>query len=58
MNSRIKRSKAQEWDDRPDSITVKLAPLSLSILKYTPLRWKRIEPKKKNPKQPKIKKRK
>lgn len=36
VNSRVKRSKAVEWDDRPDSITVKLAPLSLSILKYAP----------------------
>ncbi|MCM1191243.1 MAG: 1,4-alpha-glucan branching protein GlgB [Butyrivibrio sp.] len=36
VNSRVKRSKAIEWDDRPDSVTVKLAPLSLSILKYTP----------------------
>lgn len=36
VNSRVKRSKAVEWDDRPDSVTVKLAPLSLSILKYAP----------------------
>lgn len=36
VNSRVKRSKALEWDDRPDSITVKLAPLSLSILKFMP----------------------
>ena len=37
VNSRVKRSKEAEWDDRPYSVTVKLAPLSLSILKYIPL---------------------
>ena len=37
INSRAKRSREKEWDDRPDSVTVKLAPLSLSILKYIPL---------------------
>ncbi|MCI9337252.1 MAG: 1,4-alpha-glucan branching protein GlgB [Lachnospiraceae bacterium] len=37
VNSRVKRSKAGEWDDRPCSVTVKVAPLSLSILKYIPL---------------------
>ncbi len=37
VNGRVKRSKAVEWDDRPYSITVKAAPLSLSILKYIPL---------------------
>ena len=36
VNSRVKRSRQVEADDRPDSISVKLAPLSLSILKYTP----------------------
>ncbi len=36
VNSRVKRSRQVETDDRPDSISVKLAPLSLSILKYTP----------------------
>ncbi|MCM1025149.1 MAG: 1,4-alpha-glucan branching protein GlgB [Roseburia sp.] len=36
VNGRAKRSRKKEWDDRPDSITVKLAPLSLSILKYIP----------------------
>lgn len=35
-NSRIKRTKAKEWDDRRQSITVKLAPLSLSILEFIP----------------------
>ena len=37
VNSRVKRSKETEWDDRPYSVTVHLAPLSLSILKYIPL---------------------
>lgn len=36
VNSRVKAAKKVEWDDRPDSITVKLAPLSLSILQYIP----------------------
>lgn len=36
VNSRAKRSKNIEWDDRDASVTVKLAPLSLSILKYIP----------------------
>ncbi len=36
-NPRVKKSKKQEWDDREDSVTVKLAPLSLSILKFIPL---------------------
>lgn len=37
VNSRVKRSRAMEWDDRPYCVTVKTAPLSLSILKYIPL---------------------
>lgn len=36
VNSRAKRSKDVEWDDRSASVTVKLAPLALSILKYIP----------------------
>ena len=36
VNNRVKRAKAGEWDDRPYSVTVKMAPLSLSILKYIP----------------------
>ncbi len=36
LNSRIKQSRAVEWDDRPNSVTVRLAPLSLCILKYLP----------------------
>lgn len=34
VNSRIKKTAAQEWDDRPFSIKIKLAPLSLSILSF------------------------
>lgn len=37
VNSRSKRSRGVECDDRADSVTIKLAPLSLSILKYIPL---------------------
>ena len=37
VNGRVKRSKEREWDDRPHSVTLKLAPLSVSILKYIPL---------------------
>ncbi len=36
VNSRMRRSKQVTWDDKPDSVTVKLAPLSLSILRYIP----------------------
>ena len=36
VNSRIKKAKEVEWDDRAQSVTVKLAPLSLSILRYIP----------------------
>lgn len=36
VNSRIKHSRDAEWDTRENSVTVKLAPLSLSILKYFP----------------------
>ena len=34
VNSRIKKTAKKEWDDRPYSIQVKLAPLSMSILAY------------------------
>ncbi|MCI9438450.1 MAG: 1,4-alpha-glucan branching protein GlgB [Lachnospiraceae bacterium] len=36
VNNRVKRAKPVEWDDRPYSVTVKMAPLSLSILKFIP----------------------
>ena len=36
VNARIKKTTEKEWDDRPYSIKVKLAPLSVSILSYRP----------------------
>lgn len=36
VNGRIKKTAEKEWDDRPYSISIKLAPLSLSILSYKP----------------------
>ena len=36
VNSKPIASKEIEWDDRPESITVKLAPLSVTILKFVP----------------------
>ncbi len=43
VNSRAKRSSSAEWDDRKNSVTVKLAPLSLSILKYIPFTKEELE---------------
>ncbi len=34
VNARIKKTAKKEWDERPCSIQVKLAPLALSILEY------------------------
>lgn len=36
VNSKVLSSIEREWDDRPESVTVKLAPVSLSILQYSP----------------------
>lgn len=36
VNSRIKAAVDTEWDDRRQSVTVKLAPQSLSILQFVP----------------------
>ncbi|MCM1570246.1 MAG: alpha amylase C-terminal domain-containing protein, partial [Roseburia sp.] len=36
VNARIKPAKQREWDDRPQSVTVRLAPVSMSILQYVP----------------------
>ena len=36
VNSRVKHARDIEWDDRPNSIKVNLAPLSVSILRYIP----------------------
>ena len=37
-NVRAKRTVKKEWDDRPYSISIKMAPLSLSILEYRPIK--------------------
>ena len=36
VNSRVKKAAAKEWDDKPYSININLAPLSVSILSYIP----------------------
>lgn len=36
VNSRIKSAQDVKWDERNQSVTVKLAPLSLSILQFVP----------------------
>ena len=36
VNDRVKRAEDLEWDDKKQSVTVKLAPLSLSILQFIP----------------------
>lgn len=36
INSRIKKAQDTVWDDRQQSVTVSLAPLSLSILQFVP----------------------
>lgn len=36
VNPRMKKAAKKEWDERPYSIGVKLAPLSVSILSYKP----------------------
>ena len=47
LNSRIKKARDVEWDDRPQSITVTLAPLSVSILRYIPYTEEELAQKKK-----------
>ena len=56
VNRRVKCSKPLECDDRQNSITVKLAPLSLSILKYVPLSKEEIAEQRKKEKAVKKKK--
>lgn len=36
VNGRAKKAAAKEWDDKPYSININLAPLSVSILSYIP----------------------
>ena len=42
-NNRIIRAEDVEWDDRDQSIAVKLAPLSLSILRFVPYTEEELE---------------
>ena len=51
LNSRIRKAKDVEWDDRPQSITVSLAPLSVSILRYIPYTEEELAQKKKQEKE-------
>ena len=51
LNSRIKKARDVEWDDRPQSITVNLAPLAVSILRYIPYTEEEIEQKRKQEKE-------
>ncbi|MBQ7360490.1 MAG: 1,4-alpha-glucan branching protein GlgB [Lachnospiraceae bacterium] len=46
VNSRVKAAANKEWDDRDQSITVKMAPLTVSILKYIPYTKEELEKKK------------
>lgn len=43
VNARIKRAQDTEWDTRAQSISVKMAPLSVSILQFVPYTEKELE---------------
>lgn len=43
VNARIKPARQREWDDRSQSVTVKLAPTSVSILQYVPYTPEELE---------------
>ena len=43
VNGRVKKAQDVEWDDKKQSITVKLAPLSLSILEFIPYTEEELE---------------
>lgn len=43
VNNRVKKSREIEWDDRPCSVTLNLAPLSLSIVRYIPFTPEELE---------------
>ena len=43
VNGRIKRAEDKEWDDRRLSISVKMAPLSASILEFVPYTEEELE---------------
>ena len=51
VNGRIRKAKEVEWDDRPVSVTVNLAPLSVSILRYIPYTEAELEQKRKQERQ-------
>ena len=44
VNSRVKATKKVKTDGRPDSITIKLAPLSVAIFKFSPVQEKEKTP--------------
>ena len=46
VNPRVKTAQLRHWDDREYSITVKMAPLSVSILKYVPYTEEELQKKK------------
>ncbi len=43
VNGRVKRAEDKEWDDRRLSISVKMAPLTLSILEFVPYTEEELE---------------
>ncbi len=47
-NPRMKPAKEKEWDDRPYSVTMSLAPCSLCVLQYVPFSEQESGKKKKN----------
>ncbi len=42
VNGRVKVAKKQEWDERPYSISIKLAPLTVAIFRYIPVEEKKV----------------
>jgi 1,4-alpha-glucan branching enzyme len=55
VNPRVKNAVIKHWDDRAQCITVKMAPLSVSILKYIPYTKEELQKKKEAAKQKEIK---
>lgn len=67
VNPRMKKTQKKEWDERPYSISIKLAPLSVSVLSFKPEKetvkkesakketGKKAAPKKETPKKTKTK---
>lgn len=52
VNARVKAAVNKPWDDRDQSITVKMAPLSVSVLKYIPYTKEELQKKKTAAKKP------